>query len=1233
MSKIALELEINPFLNTQEFNRIIGALKSSLGENVKIKPIDESAFKSATKEAEKFKDETKEANENVKDLEETFDDIPKSVKNVVKEIEKTPTLFDSIKNGITGAFDFSFIKNFAVAGIITDGLGKVTEGIGFLAEQASKSDAIGTAMENGFRLAGLSGEALANQLSETTDFARELGLQLGVAPERLKELSATAGALGGATGKMNKDLTKLALGVENATGGMIKGEAAIKIFSRGIADPENAEAIDKLKKQFPQLGEALLTANTPSEKLKAGLEALSGTFKTMENDTADVEARFGIFKLAIAEGAQAVGGAFLGAFNTDRLFNFFSELGNGQDTFKILENAGTALGNSMTNALNVVIDGFELVSSSPVFKFLADNLELVGVGIGTYLLYQKAMTLEITYAEIKTKGLALAQGTYNTIVGIGSSITGAYTALTSAMSSGTVIATAKTWLFNAAQTALNLVMSINPIGAVVLAIGALTAGLVYAYKNSEGFRKFIDGLWSIFKGWLNTLGTIVKKVLEFFGILGKEKPKAIKETNEELDKTKNKIEENTKVEIQNKKVTDEKKKSTETIYQIEKARFDLLNKNNQRSIELQKIELETQRAKENTTLTIEDELLLNNLILNEQKRQLQQAEKLLAVKKKDNKETEEAKNIYEDLKKSIATTELNDIKIKAKLELEKTEIENLQKQLNRNTLETEIKLKLRNESDLIVDDIRNLNEIILGLENDLNKAKVGINTKAQAEINLKITEAQNQLRLKQIELEEKKETERLNSIISADEKIKETQLSNLNKNYGEQIKLVQSNDIERIKLELQFQKEKQKIEDEYLNKTKDKYEKSAEDLSNSFSSSLSNLTIGDYGLNTEAQAQARETLKSIEKEESELRKSYARRQIDKKEYYEKLSELDAKRKEQDDIIRDNQFNFWTGINKGISDALSEQRNIFLKYFTENLNDYKTYQTEIAEINKKQAEKELELANAKKVANLELEIKLTDEIKSLTDDKAKAVELSSEKMSKAYSDLGIATGLTFGKMLADGDNFKKAFVKSSLGALKALVPILVAEIIGKEFATKSVIGIATSALLSGLLYAGLSKAESAASAFRKGGAFGTLEQLRESGGGLIRGGERVERVRFNEEGEEYFINHKATKLNLKHLDNINKYNLRIEDYAVKLPEVQERIINNIKPIKNITYINNNIIDSKQINQLVAEVKELKELSRSNHRSVIVSNELDVKMKFNENRFIEDTNIKIRKNIRR
>ena len=636
----------------------------------------------------------------------------------------------------------------------------------------------------------------------------------------------------------------MALGVENATGGMIKGEAAIKIFSRGIADPENAEAIDKLKKQFPQLGEALLKGTTPAEKLKAGLDALSGTFKTMENDTSDVEARFGILKLAVAESAQAIGGAFLGAFNTDRLLGFFSGLGKGKDTFKTLEDAGTALGNSVTNALNTVIDGFELVSSSPVFKFLADNLELVGVGIGTYLFYQKAMTVELTFAEAKTKGLAIAQGAYNAVMGIGSAVTGAYTAITTALSTGTVIATAKTWLFTAAQSALSAVMKLNPIGAVVLALGALVGAFVYAYKNSEGFRKFIDGLWSTFKGLLSSIGGAVKSVLQFLGLIGKDtKPKAFKESKKAIEETKVAIDETNKSQDKLNKTSEKDKQNKQTLYQIAKENYDLLNKQNQRSIETQKIELETQRAKENTTLTIEDELLLNNLILNEQKRQLSEAEKLLKVKKKDNKETEDAKDIYEDLKKSILSTELNDIKITAKLELEKTEIQNLQKQVNRNTLETEVKLKLKAESTLIEDDIRNLNEVILGLETQINDAKVGINTKAQAEINLKLTEAQNNLRLKQLELEDKKETERLNLIIDSDLKIKESQLSALNKNHKEQLNLIGNNSDERIKLELKFQTEKQKIEDEYLDKTKDKYTKTAEGLATGFKNVLSTLSF------------------------------------------------------------------------------------------------------------------------------------------------------------------------------------------------------------------------------------------------------------------------------------------------------------------------------------------------------------------------------------------------------
>jgi phage-related protein len=68
----------------------------------------------------------------------------------------------------------------------------------------------------------------------------------------------------------------------------------------------------------------------------------------------------------------------------------------------------------------------------------------------------------------------------------------------------------------AAQFALNLVMSANPIALVVLAIAALVAAFVVAYNKSETFRNIINGLFSaiktgvtasvdFLKGYLNTV--------------------------------------------------------------------------------------------------------------------------------------------------------------------------------------------------------------------------------------------------------------------------------------------------------------------------------------------------------------------------------------------------------------------------------------------------------------------------------------------------------------------------------------------------------------------------------------------------------------------------------------------------------------------------------------------------------------------------------------------------------
>jgi phage-related protein len=60
-----------------------------------------------------------------------------------------------------------------------------------------------------------------------------------------------------------------------------------------------------------------------------------------------------------------------------------------------------------------------------------------------------------------------------------------------------------------AQTVLNVVMSANPIGLIILAITALVAAFMVLWNKCEGFREFWIGLWD---GIKKVVGTVVEWV-------------------------------------------------------------------------------------------------------------------------------------------------------------------------------------------------------------------------------------------------------------------------------------------------------------------------------------------------------------------------------------------------------------------------------------------------------------------------------------------------------------------------------------------------------------------------------------------------------------------------------------------------------------------------------------------------------------------------------------------------
>lgn len=78
-----------------------------------------------------------------------------------------------------------------------------------------------------------------------------------------------------------------------------------------------------------------------------------------------------------------------------------------------------------------------------------------------------------------------------TVVGVNAAMT-AYQAISSVVKAATAA-------WTVAQVALNFALTANPIGLIIVAIAALVAGLILAYRNSETFRNIVDQAFAAIK--------------------------------------------------------------------------------------------------------------------------------------------------------------------------------------------------------------------------------------------------------------------------------------------------------------------------------------------------------------------------------------------------------------------------------------------------------------------------------------------------------------------------------------------------------------------------------------------------------------------------------------------------------------------------------------------------------------------------------------------------------------
>lgn len=142
---------------------------------------------------------------------------------------------------------------------------------------------------------------------------------------------------------------------------------------------------------------------------------------------------------------------------------------------KSIGQATASIGISTWQVLLSVVDSLARVAAAvlvPAIQKLADwmerNQQVVTILVGAYT----AWKLSAIAIVAVTKAQAIAMGTMV------------------AIQRGAAIAS-NAWAV--AQWALNAAMSANPIGLIVVAIAALVAGLVLAYKKSETFRNIVHG--------------------------------------------------------------------------------------------------------------------------------------------------------------------------------------------------------------------------------------------------------------------------------------------------------------------------------------------------------------------------------------------------------------------------------------------------------------------------------------------------------------------------------------------------------------------------------------------------------------------------------------------------------------------------------------------------------------------------------------------------------------------
>lgn len=249
----------------------------------------------------------------------------------------------------------------------------------------------------------------------------------------------------------------------------------------------------RIREMTTATADALNGIGISAEKVQADLQAGSiTTFDVMQM----VAAKLNELPASSAAVGTAIADIF-GGPGEDAGLEYIKTLANIQLNMDAVKTAtqGTAeqqerqiqMQENLKNGLSGLIDLSAIYTDVKPYVDLTAQIGMAAMGIGGLIKTVKAMNVQ--QAILKTRIVAVA----------------------AAQKMVTIATTAWT----AVQKVLNLVLTANPIGLIITAIGALVAGLIAAYKNCDGFRKIVDKVWEAIKPLANAIMNGLAKAFEW----------------------------------------------------------------------------------------------------------------------------------------------------------------------------------------------------------------------------------------------------------------------------------------------------------------------------------------------------------------------------------------------------------------------------------------------------------------------------------------------------------------------------------------------------------------------------------------------------------------------------------------------------------------------------------------------------------------------------------------------